>query len=51
MVRTRELTPDQKKAIALTLKQINEGTMDNTNLDSREMYELRSSLFDSAYHK
>jgi hypothetical protein len=49
IVEGRKLTAEQKRAVALALKQINEATVNNTNLDSSEMYQVRDKLFRAAY--
>jgi hypothetical protein len=49
LVERQKLSPDQKQALALTLKQINEATGADPAFDSKEMYEMRSELFHAVY--
>jgi hypothetical protein len=41
----RNLTPEQRQAIGLALRQISQAVADNPSLDSKELYELRARMF------
>jgi hypothetical protein len=48
VVSGRKLTPEQREAIGLTLQQMNRAIDANPALDSKEMYELRNTMFRAA---
>ncbi|MSU58388.1 MAG: hypothetical protein EXS35_09445 [Pedosphaera sp.] len=49
VLNTPNLTEQQKQAVALTLKQVNDAIAANPALDSKEMYELRKKMFFKVY--
>ncbi len=45
VVTQRPLTDDQRRAVGLALKQLNDAIAANPSLDSKELYELRARMF------
>jgi len=49
LVSGRPLTVQQKQAVGTALKQINEAVAAESNLDTKEMYELRAKMFKAVH--
>ena len=46
---TRPLTDQQKQAVGVALKQINDAVAANPALDTKEMYEMRAKMFQAVH--
>lgn len=49
LVTGRPMTTEQKQAVGLALQQVNQAIAVNPSLDSKEMYELRTKMFQAVH--
>jgi len=49
LVAQRPLTDQQRQAVGMALKQINDAVAADPNLDTKEMYEMRAKMFKAVH--